>query len=702
MKNLFLTLLTMALMAISVKAQEVCSFNPGNVLGLDMEKETALAAGTVIGETANIVATIGADDIYKPQSVKATVTGGEINGGLQGSSNPKDADSGLPATTLIAPVSGAYLEFKAKADGFLYLIIYTLSNKTYTVFEEGTAIGYTFAAIGDASTDLGAVYQFTLVGEGELNEIKYPIERAEQEFLKATDPEKYAAHQTTNEDGTVSWTAIKVNGLGVIKFPVYKDCKYIVCGSGNKILAAGYVFSKEDNVTISSDGVTIIGEGGTENTVELYFNYIEKGKVAEVIEKPNGQKYEGTVIIPSTVIHEGEEYIVNKIADNAFRGCEDMTSITIPNSVKSIGQFAFSECFSLKSLIIPEGVESIGFEAFSDCSGIVNLTLPQSLKTIDYAAFARLSIETVVIPNGISILNGTFYGCVNLTSVIVPYNVKGLDAAFYGCKKLTNITLQEGVNTIGHATFLGCSSLKEIIIPNSVKNIAAESFLNCSSLSSLIIPNSVTSIDYDAFKGCSGLTSVTIGKGVKSINNNVFSKCDKLTDVYCMPEQISKNSLGGDGLYTASNAFDESYPEYIILHVPAASIEAYSSTKPWSQFKAIVALEDGDNPEIKKCATPEISYANGKVSLSCETEDVEFISKVIVEDAKDYYDSEFTLSQTYKITVYATKAGYENSDVVTREIVIENGQSSLFGDLDKDGKVNVADHVKLSDIIMNK
>ena len=138
------------------------------------------------------------------------------------------------------------------------------------------------------------------------------------------------------------------------------------------------------------------------------------------------------------------------------------------------------------------------------------------------------------------------------------------------------------------------------------------------------------------------------------------------------------------------------------LHVPAASIETYRSMEPWILFKAIVPLEDGDIPTIQKCATPEISYADGKVSLSCETEGVELISEVTVADAKKYYDSEFTLSQTYKITVYATKAGYENSDVATREIVIENGQTALFGDLNKDGKVNVADHVKLSDIIMNK
>ena len=272
MRKLFLTIVTMALMAISTNAQEVCAFNPDNALGLDSENGTALAGGTIIGETASVVATIGADDNYIPQAYTFIVNGVTITGGLQGSTNPKDADGGiLPANTLIAPVCGAYLEFEAKADGFLYLMIHTLSNKAYTVFEEGTAIGYTFAAIGDASTDLGAVYQFTLVGEGEYNEIKNPIERAEQEFLKATDPEKYAAHQTTDTDGTVSWTKIGVGGIGVIAFPVFKDCKYIVNGSGNKIKAAGYVFSKENNVTITSaDGVTIIGEGGSIPTFDVW------------------------------------------------------------------------------------------------------------------------------------------------------------------------------------------------------------------------------------------------------------------------------------------------------------------------------------------------------------------------------------------------------------------------------------------------
>ena len=264
--------------AMSMNAQEFCSFNPDNALNLDAENGTALTAGTVIGETTSIVAKIGADDTYKPQSATFTANGEIISGGLQGATNPKDADGGTPASTLIQPASGAFLVFEAKADGFLYVMHKASSNKAYTVFEEGTAISYTFAAIGDASSLLGGVYSFTLPYEVENEQfvVKNPVEWAEQEFLKSTNPDAYAANwkEETADDGTTKQTwdpAIKINGLGVIKFPVYKDCKYIVNANGSKITAAGFAFSTEDNVLIQSDDVVIYkGEGAAEPVKKVY------------------------------------------------------------------------------------------------------------------------------------------------------------------------------------------------------------------------------------------------------------------------------------------------------------------------------------------------------------------------------------------------------------------------------------------------
>ena len=124
----------------------------------------------------------------------------------------------------------------------------------------------------------------------------------------------------------------------------------------------------------------------------------------------------------------------------------------------------------------------------------------------------------------------------------------------------------------------------------------------------------------------------------------------------------------------------------------------------WTISYIKISHEEGGDSQKPKCATPEINYANGKVTFSCETEGVEYISKIKSEDVKKYnYVGEITLTQKYNVSVYAIKEGYNKSDVATREIVIAgNGKAIVVGDVDGDGKVNVADHVKLSDIIMNK
>ena len=260
--------------AMSLNAQEICTFNPDNVMNLDADNGSALTAGTIIGETESIIATIGADDSYKPQDVASVINGAESKGGLQGSTNPKDADGGTPSSTLIQPASGAYLQFEAKADGFLYVIHKASSNKAYTVFEEGSAVGYTFAAYGNKDP-LPEVYQFTIEGGGEYNYLsetdRTKIEFAEQEWLKVNNPEFYEANWAVQDDGTSKWTNVSAGGLGVIKFAVAKDCKYIVNANGSKITAGGFVFSKEDNVLIQSGDVVIYkGEGAAEPVKKVY------------------------------------------------------------------------------------------------------------------------------------------------------------------------------------------------------------------------------------------------------------------------------------------------------------------------------------------------------------------------------------------------------------------------------------------------
>ena len=281
-------------------------FNVDNALGLDKENGTSLTAGTELFNEEEGVLTIGADDTYKPQEVAFAVNDKEaVKGGLQGATNPKDADGTICSETLKEPAAGAFFTFEAKKDGFLYVIHKASANKAYTVFEEGTAIGYKFAAVGDAATDLGAIYQFELKGEGEVNEVKEKVLFAEQLFLQGTD--KYDSH--LDADG--NWVVIKnaedkaISGLGVIVFPVFADCKYKFNANGSKMTLAGIAFSDADDLTIKTDdGVEIYNGGGA--------TAIQGAKVVTVagnsaIYNLAGQKVNASY--KGIVIKDGKKYI---------------------------------------------------------------------------------------------------------------------------------------------------------------------------------------------------------------------------------------------------------------------------------------------------------------------------------------------------------------------------------------------------------
>jgi hypothetical protein len=147
------------------------------------------------------------------------------------------------------------------------------------------------------------------------------------------------------------------------------------------------------------------------------------------------------------------------------------------------------------------------------------------------------------------------------------------------------VTIPNSVTSIDEYAFFNCSSLMSLTIPNSVTSIGDWAFGSCSGLTSVTIPNNVTSIGNGAFSWCSGLTYVTIGNGIRDIGSMTFASCKELLDVYCYAEDVPS---------TQSDAFQDSYTEFVTLHVPAASVEAYNAAEPWNKFKDIVPLTNSD------------------------------------------------------------------------------------------------------------
>ena len=190
------------------------------------------------------------------------------------------------------------------------------------------------------------------------------------------------------------------------------------------------------------------------------------------------------VTLPSEI--EGKP--VRHISENAFHGCESLTSIKIPQSVLSIEQGAFTGCTSLTSVEIPSSVTSIGINSFWGCTMLPSITIPDSVKELGKNSFyCCYSLSSVKLPSGLTeIGHGFFEMCSSLTSVDLPRGVTSIgDCAFDDCYSLESIDIPSGVTSIGNQAFMGCLELSSITLPRSVKEIGRYALYCVSSLTYL-------------------------------------------------------------------------------------------------------------------------------------------------------------------------------------------------------------------------
>ncbi len=210
--------------------------------------------------------------------------------------------------------------------------------------------------------------------------------------------------------------------------------------------------------------------------------------------------------------------VVDGMLNSFAIGC-GLARYIIPNGVTFVGEEAFANCISLKSVVIPDSVSSIGKNAFYGCDSLTSLRIGNRVTLIGAGAFRKCrNLKSVIIPDSVTEIGCmTFQGCSSLTALYGKFAssdnrciiIEGVLNSFAPAG-LTEYDIPHGVTMIGWGAFYCCDSLTRVTIPNSVTSIDWFAFRECHNLASITIPDSVTLIDFEAFRDCHSLKNVYI------------------------------------------------------------------------------------------------------------------------------------------------------------------------------------------------
>ncbi|MBE6130533.1 MAG: leucine-rich repeat domain-containing protein [Erysipelotrichaceae bacterium] len=316
---------------------------------------------------------------------------------------------------------------------------------------------------------------------------------------------------------------------------------------------------------------------------------------------------------------------------------EEVTEVSIPESITSIGNYQFF-CFdNLTSVEIHESVKSIGYGAFGKCSNLEKIVLPESVESIGDSAFRESGLVDVKIYSKISYLsNYMFSGCSSLVSVELPEGLVDLGSdAFFKCSKLETINIPSTVTRLGMRTFAYCSSLTSITIPSGVTGISQLPFAGCSC--EILWNNPTIQGFYDfGFADYKG-ESLIIPNTVKYISSYAFNTCNNLADIYYQGTEEEWNNIeigtdGNDALFKANihfveenkiEIFEENGTKYLYLgkypQTVVSDESIISNLNNISTTNSVGYIEYDGNEYAKVTANPygsNYTFTNGTSIIS--------------------------------------------------------------------------------------
>ena len=334
-------------------------------------------------------------------------------------------------------------------------------------------------------------------------------------------------------------------------------------------------------------------------------------------------KYSGKVEIPEVVTYKSRNIAVVSVSERAFKGCDELVSVSIGNSVKRIGNGAFSGCTALKDVNIKSGdnILSLGCNIYDNLGNGEGLFYDCPLETLylgrnieyetgynyGYSPFYGIkTLNSVSVGNCVtSINNGAFSGCNALKSLFIEDGLETLslgcniydgagsgEGLFYDCPLETlylgrNIEYETGYN-YGYSPFYGIRTLSSVAIGNNVTSIGNSVFAGCENITSLNL-NSETVRNW--FSGITSIKEIIIGDKVTNISYNAFNGCTGFVSIYLMGDVPP--SVGG------GNFTDAQYVN-IVLYVPDGKVKVYNTTDTWKNFWEIKELKKKDLKEKEK------------------------------------------------------------------------------------------------------
>ena len=347
---------------------------------------------------------------------------------------------------------------------------------------------------------------------------------------------------------------------------------------------------------------------------------------------------------------------VTEIEASAFQNCKSMTNFELPKGVTIIKANTFKDCSELLSIQLPPNLVELGEGALNNCSKLEELSIPGTIETIGHNSITGTGLKRLTIADG----NGScaMGGAPSLYSGMFRY-VPNLVYFYIG----KNITFME-------------------------KTGSPYLWSECKT-TDIVVGSLVTKIENEMFQsGANAAINVRLGSSLKTIGSNNFKDARDMASLTC---EATEPPICADEKTIFTNVNKETCQ----LIVPATSIEAYRKAPVWKEFFNIQAL-----PETK-CAIPTANIVNGKLVFQCATEGVEFHCEYVYPKGGKVDGNNIPISQSLTVSVYATKAGLDDSDVATYQLVLGSGAGSA-GDANGDGIINAADIVTIVNTIMGQ